>query len=227
MTGRTRARCSTISGIGTSSTRCDTRSWSIDSNWLSRKWLQPRSEPAERWYTLTVPKRTLYGTVMRSRTRKNKGKKSKRRRAPIAANGTVPPRRVTNLKRRPREYLTVKSRAADGGRAQARTPWGSRCDNDPRCVPPRTSTVGGVHVAVGHDRFGARARACATSKKRNAVRATAWRFRVAGTAEAQARRNRKPLRVHDRTSGADHDCRISQDDYADRGRLRPILSAAA
>jgi type 1 fimbriae regulatory protein FimE len=45
---------------------------------------------------------------MRSKTRKNKGKKGKHRRAPIAANGTVPPRRVTNLKRRPREYLTVK-----------------------------------------------------------------------------------------------------------------------
>src|SRR5580698_948960 len=45
---------------------------------------------------------------MRSRTRKTKGKRGKRRRAPIAVNGTVPPRRVRNLTRRPREYLTVK-----------------------------------------------------------------------------------------------------------------------
>ena len=45
---------------------------------------------------------------MRSGTRGNKGKKSNGRRAPIAVNGTVPPRRVVNVKRRPREYLTVK-----------------------------------------------------------------------------------------------------------------------
>jgi integrase len=45
---------------------------------------------------------------MRSRTRKTKGRRGKRRRAPIAVNGTVPPRRVVNVKRRPREYLTVK-----------------------------------------------------------------------------------------------------------------------
>jgi integrase len=34
--------------------------------------------------------------------------RGKRQRAPIAVNGTVPPRRVANLQRRPREYLTVK-----------------------------------------------------------------------------------------------------------------------
>src|ERR1700676_5050518 len=45
---------------------------------------------------------------MRSRGTKTKAKKGKRRRAPIAANGTVPPRRVRNITRRPREYLTVK-----------------------------------------------------------------------------------------------------------------------
>ena len=66
------------------------------------------SASAAAWYTSTVPKRTLYGTVMRSRERKNKDKKGKRRRAPIAVNGTVPPRRMRNETRRPREYLTVK-----------------------------------------------------------------------------------------------------------------------
>ena len=45
---------------------------------------------------------------MRSRARKTKGKRAGRRRAPIAVNGTVPPRRLANVKRRPREYLTVK-----------------------------------------------------------------------------------------------------------------------
>jgi site-specific recombinase XerD len=45
---------------------------------------------------------------MRSRARKTKDKRGKRRRAPIAVNGTVPPQRVRNATRRPREYLTVK-----------------------------------------------------------------------------------------------------------------------
>src|ERR1700688_4492743 len=45
---------------------------------------------------------------MRSRTRKTKGRIGHRRRAPIAGKGTVPPRRVRNATRRPREYLTVK-----------------------------------------------------------------------------------------------------------------------
>jgi integrase len=45
---------------------------------------------------------------MRSRTRKTKDRRGGRRRAPIAVNGTVPPRRVRNSERRPREYLTVK-----------------------------------------------------------------------------------------------------------------------
>jgi hypothetical protein len=53
--------------------------------------LRPRQGRAERsvCYTSTVPKRTLYGTVMRSRARKHSGKRGKRRRAPIAVNGTV------------------------------------------------------------------------------------------------------------------------------------------
>jgi hypothetical protein len=45
---------------------------------------------------------------MRSSARKTKGKRGGRRRAPIAINGTVPPRRMPNARRRPREYLTVK-----------------------------------------------------------------------------------------------------------------------
>jgi site-specific recombinase XerD len=45
---------------------------------------------------------------MRSKARKQNGKRRGRRRTPIAVNGTVPPRRVRNATRRPREYLTVK-----------------------------------------------------------------------------------------------------------------------
>jgi integrase len=45
---------------------------------------------------------------MRSRTRKTTGKRGHPQRAPIAVKGTVPPRRLRNATRRPREYLTVK-----------------------------------------------------------------------------------------------------------------------
>jgi site-specific recombinase XerD len=45
---------------------------------------------------------------MQARTRKHNGKRGRRRRTPIAVKGTVPPRRVANATRRPREYLTVK-----------------------------------------------------------------------------------------------------------------------
>jgi integrase len=50
----------------------------------------------------------LIGTVMKSTTRISKVKSPKRRSAPNAVNGIVPPRRIENAKRRPREYLTVK-----------------------------------------------------------------------------------------------------------------------
>jgi integrase len=61
---------------------------------------------------------------MRSRTNKNKGKRGNRRQTPIAVNGTVPPRRLVNLKGRPREYLTVKevellTESARGGHRDA------------------------------------------------------------------------------------------------------------
>jgi len=47
---------------------------------------------------------------------------SKRRRTPTAVNGTVPPRRIENAKRRPREYLTVKevAKLIDGARERGR-----------------------------------------------------------------------------------------------------------
>lgn len=41
-------------------------------------------------------------------TRSSAAKRGKRRVAPNTVNGTVPPRRLLNAKRRPREYLTVK-----------------------------------------------------------------------------------------------------------------------
>jgi site-specific recombinase XerD len=63
---------------------------------------------------------------MRSRTRKTKGRIVRRRRAPIAVNGTVPPRRVLNATRRPREYLTVKEVGLLMETARARGRYGHR-----------------------------------------------------------------------------------------------------
>jgi hypothetical protein len=55
---------------------------------------------------------------MKSVTRIAKVKSSKRRSAPNTVYGTVPPLRVANVKRRPREYLTVKEvgKLLDGAR---------------------------------------------------------------------------------------------------------------
>ena len=59
---------------------------------------------------------------MQSAARIAKVKAPKRRQAPNAINGTVPPRRVENAKRRPREYLTVKevAKLIDGARDRGR-----------------------------------------------------------------------------------------------------------
>src|SRR5580658_10156672 len=64
----------------------------------------------------------LLGTVMKSAAPISKVKSFKRRHAPNTVNGTVPPRRVENAKRRPREYLTVKevARLIDGARERGR-----------------------------------------------------------------------------------------------------------
>ena len=45
---------------------------------------------------------------MKSRVNNPKAESGKRRPAPNIDNGIVPPRRVQDAKRRPREYLTVK-----------------------------------------------------------------------------------------------------------------------
>jgi integrase len=59
---------------------------------------------------------------MKSTTRVSKAKRSKRWPAPTTVNGTVPPRRVQNAKRRPREYLTIKevAKLMDGARERGR-----------------------------------------------------------------------------------------------------------
>ena len=55
-------------------------------------------------------------------TRISAAKRSKRRSAPNTVNGTVPPRRLLNAKRRPREYLTVKEvgKLVEGARSRGR-----------------------------------------------------------------------------------------------------------
>ena len=64
----------------------------------------------------------LLGTVMKSAARIAKVKSPKRRSAPNTVNGTVPPPRIENVKRRPREYLTVKEvgKLLDGARDRGR-----------------------------------------------------------------------------------------------------------
>jgi type 1 fimbriae regulatory protein FimE len=59
---------------------------------------------------------------MKSAASNSKVKSFKRRCAPNTVNGTVPPRRIENAKRRPREYLTVKEvlRLIDGARDRGR-----------------------------------------------------------------------------------------------------------
>jgi site-specific recombinase XerD len=56
----------------------------------------------------TVPKRAQNGTVPTFDAILLLVKSAKRRRPPTIQIGTVPPRRLLNAKRRPREYLTVK-----------------------------------------------------------------------------------------------------------------------
>jgi site-specific recombinase XerD len=64
----------------------------------------------------------LLGTVMKLRSPISKAKPPKRRTAPNTVIGTVPPRRIENAKRRPREYLTVKevAKLIEGARVSRR-----------------------------------------------------------------------------------------------------------
>jgi integrase len=59
---------------------------------------------------------------MKLRVRTSKAKSLERRPTPSTENGTVPPRRVENTKRRPREYLTVKeiTKLMEGARERGR-----------------------------------------------------------------------------------------------------------
>jgi integrase len=59
---------------------------------------------------------------MISRSKSSKGKRAKQRTPPSTENGTVPPLRVENATRRPREYLTVKevTKLIDGARDRGR-----------------------------------------------------------------------------------------------------------
>ena len=87
---------------------------------------------------------------MKSATRISKVKSPKRRSAPNTVNGTVPPRRVENAKRRPREYLTVKevAKLIDGARERGR--YGHRDATMILVgVPARTACVGAMCVALG------------------------------------------------------------------------------
>lgn len=59
---------------------------------------------------------------MQSRSRISKARRAGSGQAPNTENGTVPPHRIENAKRRPREYLTVKEirKLTDGARERGR-----------------------------------------------------------------------------------------------------------
>jgi type 1 fimbriae regulatory protein FimB/type 1 fimbriae regulatory protein FimE len=59
---------------------------------------------------------------MKSQSKISKAKPPKRRPAPKTVIGTVSPRRIENVKRRPREYLTVKevTKLMEGARTSRR-----------------------------------------------------------------------------------------------------------
>ena len=74
------------------------------------------------WYASTVPKRAFIGTAPIVNARISAAKRGNPKRAPNAVNGTVPPRRLLNAKRRPCEYLTVKEvgKLVEGARSRGR-----------------------------------------------------------------------------------------------------------
>ena len=78
------------------------------------------------WYTSSVLNRAFIGTVAFVNTQISATKRRKRRGAPNTVNGTVPPRRLLNAKRRPREYLTVKEVGKLVKRARSRGRYGHR-----------------------------------------------------------------------------------------------------
>jgi len=77
------------------------------------------------WYNSTVPKRTIYGTLMKFPARISAAKRTSRIPAPTIVLGTVP-RKPLNVARRPREYLTLKEVGLLMGGARKRGRYGHR-----------------------------------------------------------------------------------------------------
>ncbi len=112
-------------------------------------------------------------------------------------------------------------------RAVARAVWSSRRDDDPRRVPAWAAGVGAVRAPLGSSRSGARARACAASRERDAERASDGRDRDTRAAAFEARANRIALRLRHRAPGADDGCRVSQDGGANGGDREVSVSGAS
>jgi type 1 fimbriae regulatory protein FimE len=75
---------------------------------------------------LTVPIRAIYGTIMKTDTRIPAAKHVIRPSAPKIDFGTVTPRKLRNIERRPREYLTPKEVALLEEHARRRGRYGHR-----------------------------------------------------------------------------------------------------
>jgi integrase len=167
---------------------------------------------------------------MRSRVRKNKVKRGARRGAPIAVNWTVPPRRVGNATRRPREYLTVKEVELLMETARKRGRYGHR-DATMILVAFRHGLRPAEACALRWDMVDFAQGLLHVRRVKNgtpSVQPLAARgFRVACSAETEARGNREPVRVHDGTCRADYDGGIPEDDRADRGERGVSVSGAS
>jgi hypothetical protein len=82
----------------------------------------------------------MNGKVGYAAPMRNKAKRVTERRGPITVNGKVPPRRLPNAERRPREHLTPEEveRLIDTGAQADRGAYpASRRDPDPYGLPPR------------------------------------------------------------------------------------------
>src|SRR5712691_1945392 len=121
----------------------------------------------------------LLGTVMRLRSRFSNGKSSKRKAAPSTVNGTVPPLRVENSKRRPREYLTVKevTKLMEGARERRR--YGHR-DATMILISYRHGLRVSEHCVLRCDQidFDRGFAPCASRKERDTERASARWHRI-------------------------------------------------
>ena len=137
-------------------------------------------------------------------TRFSATKRGKRRGAPNTVNGTVPPRRLLNAKRRPREYLTVKEvgKLVEGARSRGR--YGHR-DATMILIAYRHGLRASELCALRWDQVDLERGLVHVRRleERNAERASDGRQRNSRAAASEARANRIAIRLRYRAPGTD------------------------